>query len=58
VLSTERQLRHKEKRYKYLLYYWQEEIFSDSEYVEYAIRAYLNKHDHKNMMFQREWACI
>jgi len=54
VLLTERQLRYKEKRYKYLLCYQQEEIFFDFEYVEYAIQMYLNKHDHKNMMFQRE----
>jgi len=54
VLSTERQLKHKQKKYKYLLYYQQEEIFSDSEYVKYAIQAYSNKHDCKNMMFQRE----
>jgi len=58
VLLTERQLRHREKRYKYLLCYWQEKIFFDSEYVKYAIQAYSNRHDCKNMMFQREWACI
>jgi len=58
VLLTERQLKHKEKRYKYLLCYQQEEIFFDSEYAEYAVQAYLNKHDCKNIMSQREWARI
>jgi len=58
VLLTERQLKHKEKRYKHLLCYWQERISLDSEYIKYAIQAYLNRHDCKNMMFQHEWACI
>ncbi len=58
MLLTERQLRHKEKKYKYLLCYQQERITSDSEYVEYAIQAYLNKHNHKNIMFQCKWAYI
>jgi len=58
VLSTERQLKHKEKRYKYLLCYRQERIFLDSEYIEYAIWVYLNKHVCKNMMFWHEWACV
>ncbi len=58
MLLTERQLKHKEKRYKYLLCYQQEEIFFDSEYAEYAVQAYLNKHDCKNIMSQREWARI
>jgi len=58
VLSTEKQLKHREKRYKYLLCYWQERISLDLEYIRYAIQAYSNKHNHKNMMFQHEWACI
>ena len=58
MLLTEKQLRYKEKRYKYLLCYQQERIFLDSEYIKYVIQAYFNKHDCKNIIFQHEWACI
>ncbi len=58
MLSTHKQLKHRKERYKYLLCYQQEIIFLDLKHIEYAIQAYSNRHDHENIMFQYERACV